>query len=219
MKKVLLLTLLLCPFLIHAETVTEVYQPSYITSQELAASVTNLYGDDIAVSAEGSRLVIRGASEQIRELQELLQQLDQPPQQFIIAISAVPHKGSIKQYGTQRSPILQTFSVTEGHRLTLLKQRQQQRVTSAGWYAVEIEDKAVKQEALSLTIHAATDIVTVDISLQTLNNNQWQQINRQLSGSFNEWLPISASAHAANAQHFGTQRSDSNSLYIKISRP
>jgi hypothetical protein len=218
MKHLLLsLAMLVLAASAYAAPVVDIYQPSYKNAHQLQNSLEKLYGDDVTFSIEGNQLLIRGERTMVNEIQELLLQLDHAPQVFWVSINSSPTTSGSKTYGTQRNKSLNTFRISEGETLFLVKQSNQQQLRSLGWARTSFEDVATQKEALSINVTSTLQTISIEVALQNRINNQITTTRNQVNGHFDQWLAIAANPQEPNSKHYGTRRS-SGDLYIKVSK-
>lgn len=72
----------------HALAATEIIQLNYRMADELLPMAQSVIGDDGRIHAHGNQLIVNAPAAQLRELRELLEQLDTPPRRLLISIDS-----------------------------------------------------------------------------------------------------------------------------------
>jgi len=187
------------------------YQPSYKNAQELKSAIEELYKDEITISIDDGLLLFRGKEKSINQIQELLLQLDRTPQIYNLTISNTKQSG--QTYSTQSNG---HFRVSEGETLYLVKQQTEQVLQQAGWITAT-QEQVTQGETLALTVYGAIQIVSVDYSLQHVQNKQLTEKQNRVEGPFGEWLAIAEVPEGNSKKTYRTGKSNQG-FYLKVSR-
>lgn len=86
MIRLFALTLCLFSTLSWAAPRTEIIQLNYNTAEDLLPTVQSILGSEGRVSAYGNQLIINAEHQKIREVQDVLRQLDKSPQRLLITV-------------------------------------------------------------------------------------------------------------------------------------
>lgn len=224
-QQIILSLLLLSASLLNAaESVTAIYQPTHKPATELVDAVNKIYGDEAKLLAEGGKLIIRGETATVDQIQEILVQLDQASRRFIVEISNQPKSNGSHSttYSTSahttgsRGITQQQFTVAENSPFIIMKEQQQQQLNSVRPLWQPIKTIPAQQEYLSLNIRSAQRYVYVDFKWQTLENGVLNLKQQQIDGPIDQWLTISGNSAQTNRQ-VKTYGSHRNELYIKVS--
>lgn len=215
---------------VSKDIANELYQPSHKTAAILISAVAPIYGDEAKLSTEGKYIIMRAEQKILNQIQELLLQLDHPPQQFIIEVNNRPAPPNTKTYSTNsRSLSQKSFTLTENIPLILVKEQQQQLNTLRPLW-IGRDTIPSQREFLHIKIQSAKDQIYVDFRLQTLVNGRFSEVSNRISGSLYEWLPVSSSRTMATSttnsttssaitkeRNWSAQTSRRENLYIKVS--
>ncbi|WP_101757067.1 secretin N-terminal domain-containing protein [Oceanicoccus sp. KOV_DT_Chl] len=198
-RLVIVIAFLLTAGLLAADTVTDIYQPSYKPASELASALQKIYPGDVKLLAEGGKLIIRGEQGVVNQIQELLLQVDQPSRRFHVEISSQP-PATDKQTNhstNTRTLAQQQYTLVENTPMIMRREQQTQKINHGALLWRPVETAPVQQEYLSLNIRSAQNYVSIDFKWQTLVNGRFTLQQQQIEGPINQWLTISSSRKPA----------------------
>lgn len=214
MRCALALLLLICA--LPAGAAVEVIELRHRPAAEVLPALETAAGDDVALAADGQRLVVRGSAEAIAELRGVIERLDRPAASLTVTLrrrsgSAEDRRGigagerRVEITGTERSRDTRaerTVRTLDGRAARLDTGR---RLPVREWIAGQDADGALYAERLGytdapdslyFTPRLQGERVTVDVAVDRLDASgadapaERRQVVTTVRGELGEWLPV-----------------------------
>jgi len=111
-----LLTVLLMVSAPQIMAATEIIQLKYRMADELLPMAQSVIGEERRIHAYGNQLIVNAPEAQLRELRNLLEQLDTPPKRLLITIDSSETKtGAQHGYSVDASAEVGNVNIQSGH--------------------------------------------------------------------------------------------------------
>lgn len=212
--------LCLAPLAAGAET--RVFSLSHPHPEEVLQRVRSLYGDKIRADLVQQRLVVIGNGAQLREIGDLLEQLDRAPQALRLTLREQPPADDDAHsvtYGTDRGGL--SIDTVSGALVTLEYSQIAQQPGGNGWW-ITIENVPTAVSALMLQVQLqGTRHAQVLVSYSKEQDQQRRVFGNTVVGPLGAWLPLLPQPDAAQTSGgsgvtYSTGPKPGSQLYLRI---
>jgi hypothetical protein len=218
--------LFLCASL-STQAATELLPLKHRLAEDLLPAAQAVLNGEGSVTAYGNQLIVTSTPEKMRELRELVEQLDAPARRLLISVSthesgtytvnSPDHSRAplrIINHNTTRNAGVRQIHASEGHP-AFIQTGQSIPVTtySSGPYGELYADTQHRELARGLYVTARLNGDTVHLALSSQHDSRDQsfresittrQADTRVSGQLGEWILIGSSAESNRVQHGGS---------------
>lgn len=205
---------------LHADSI-ESYTLNNAEPAKVADTLRQLYGDEVAVAAQGQQLIVRSKTEIPQQLSEIVSRLDEGPTQLQIILSHDPHNaraGQVRVYGAQKRPE-PGLSVVAGETVTFQQAgKREQEFNSAGlaWASVQYARKNADSIEITPTLQGET--VVLKLMVRDYDQLEFREYSSTVRGSLGDWIALRHQPleRGGNRTKVLSSRGDPRNLYVRV---
>ena len=211
---------------------TKSIELKFITGKDVISVLETLIDDSLSVSAKDNVLIINGASQKIKNILPIIEQIDTPPTpltiEFIASNRKVDFTNSSNSYQS-RSNTSQSMAITERQWVTLNTGLSipiaERRRAADGTETQSFRYKNINKSYI-FKVHefSGWSIIQVGINSSSLSNDiagaiQHTKLDTTIVGKTGEWLEVASRKNTSentNNQTYSTNRPDKNYIYLYV---